>query len=241
MTRLNIRHCSITFGLLKRIATEWSTDNATRWSASVAFYTLLSLTPLLVLTVAIAGLVYGKRVAQGQLILGLRDLVGPDVGRAIQILLTSPHQPVSGLMSFLVSGTASLLYRSHPSLRSARKASRISAKKPAGRPGIVTCQTGLRRRTSAYDLACSNTPTSFPLLLQSSILNSNRSKNRFLPSERELSRAARFATCSQLRTFMARERHARFFTWSSAALTTAARHSPAFPVAAAEICKRTHN
>ncbi len=107
--RFSIPHCSITFSLLKRIATEWSTDNATRWSASVAFYTLLSLAPLLVLTVAIAGLFYGKKVAQGQLVSGLRDLVGPDVGRAIQILLTSPHKPVSGLIA-AVFGTMTLFF-----------------------------------------------------------------------------------------------------------------------------------
>ena len=97
--QFGIPHRSITFGLLKRIAAEWSTDNATRWSASVAFYTLLSLAPLLVLTVTIAGLFYSKKVAQGQLVLDLRNLVGPDVGRAIQILLTSPHKPVSGLLA----------------------------------------------------------------------------------------------------------------------------------------------
>jgi membrane protein len=99
MMQFGIPHRSITFGLLKRIAAEWSTDNATRWSASVAFYTLLSLAPLLVLTVTIAGLFYSKKVAQGQLVLDLRNLVGPDVGRAIQILLTSPHKPVSGLLA----------------------------------------------------------------------------------------------------------------------------------------------
>ncbi len=109
MMRFSIPHCSTTLGLLKRIATEWSTDNATRWSASVAFYTLLSLAPLLILTVAIAGLVYGKKVAPGQLVLGLRDLVGTDVGRAIQILLTSPHKQVSGLVA-AVFGTMTLFF-----------------------------------------------------------------------------------------------------------------------------------
>jgi membrane protein len=109
MMRFRIPHCSITFGLLKRIAAEWRTDNATRWSASVAFYTLLSLAPLLVLTVATAGLFYGKKVAQGQLVFGLRNLVGPDVGRAIQILLTSPHKPASGLVA-AVFGTMTLFF-----------------------------------------------------------------------------------------------------------------------------------
>ena len=97
------------FRLLKRTVTEWSADNATRWSASVAFYTLLSLAPLLVLTIAIVGLVYGKRVAQGQLVLGVRDLVGPDVGPAIQILLKNPHKPASGLLA-AVFGALTLFF-----------------------------------------------------------------------------------------------------------------------------------
>jgi membrane protein len=65
----------------------------------VAFYTLLSLAPLLILTVAIAGLVYDKRVAQGQLVLGLRDLLGPEIGPAIQVVLTNPRKPVSSLIA----------------------------------------------------------------------------------------------------------------------------------------------
>src|SRR5690348_12311371 len=99
----------IAFRLLKRTATEWSRDNATRWSASVAFYTLLSLAPLLVLTVAIAGFVYGQKIAQGQLVLGARDLVGPDMGPAIQILIKGPHRPVSGLLA-AVFGTLTLFF-----------------------------------------------------------------------------------------------------------------------------------
>ena len=109
MMRFGIPHWSITFGLLKRIAREWNTDNATRWSASVAFYTLLSLAPLLVLTVAIAGLVYGKNMARGQLVVGLRDLAGPDVSPAIQILVASPHQPASGLIA-AVFGAMTLFF-----------------------------------------------------------------------------------------------------------------------------------
>lgn len=97
--RFRIPHCSLALGLLRRAATEWSTDNATSWSASVAFYTLLSLAPLLILTVAIAGLVFDKRVAQEQLILGLRDLLGPEIGPAIQVLLKTPRKPVTSLLA----------------------------------------------------------------------------------------------------------------------------------------------
>ena len=109
MRRFRIPHGSVMLGLLQRTATEWSTDNATRWSASVAFYTLLSLAPLLVLTVAMAGLVYGNKVAQGQLVAGLRNLAGPDVGPALQVLLASPHKPVSGWLA-AVFGTMTLFF-----------------------------------------------------------------------------------------------------------------------------------
>ncbi len=119
--RLRIPRCSIALGLLKRIATEWSTDNATSWSASVAFYTLLSLAPLLILTVAIAGLVYDKRVAQGQLVLGLRDLLGPEIGPAIQVLLTSPRKPVTSLIA-TVFGIMTLFFGASAVLAELRNA-----------------------------------------------------------------------------------------------------------------------
>jgi membrane protein len=48
-------------------------------------------------------------VAQGQLVLGLRDLAGPDVSPAIQILVTSPHKPVSGLIA-AVFGAITLFF-----------------------------------------------------------------------------------------------------------------------------------
>jgi membrane protein len=121
MMPFRIPHCSIALGLLKRIATEWSTDNATSWSASVAFYTLLSLAPLLILTVAIAGLVYDKTVAQGQLVLGLRDLLGPEIGPAIQVLLTSPRKPATSLIA-TVFGIMTLFFGASAVLTELRNA-----------------------------------------------------------------------------------------------------------------------
>lgn len=92
------------WALLKRVVEEWNSDNAMSWSASVAFYTLLSLAPLLVLTVAIAGFVYGKHAAQSELISGLRDLVSPDISPAVQILLNRPHKPSTGMIAGIFGG-----------------------------------------------------------------------------------------------------------------------------------------
>lgn len=128
------RQCSTVFGLLKRIATEWSSDNATSWSASLAFYTLLSLAPLLFLTVTIAGLVYGKRGAQGQLAVGLRNLVGPEMGPAIQVLLTSPHKPVTSLVA-TVFGAIALLFGASAVLTELRTALNAIWHMPMNRAG----------------------------------------------------------------------------------------------------------
>jgi membrane protein len=94
----------LVFRLLRRTVTEWSADNATRWSASLAFYTLLSLAPLLVVMVSIAGFVYGSEAAQGELARGLRNLVSPAVNPAIQILLATPHERATGLIAAVFGG-----------------------------------------------------------------------------------------------------------------------------------------
>jgi len=49
----------------------------------------------------------GKKDAQGELQFGLRNLVGPDVVPAIQILLKSPRKPLSGFIAVLF-GTVTL-------------------------------------------------------------------------------------------------------------------------------------
>src|SRR5215471_4686056 len=62
--------------LLNETAVEWLNDRAPRLGASLAFYTLLSLAPLLVVIVAVAGLVYGNEAARGQLVWQIQGLVG---------------------------------------------------------------------------------------------------------------------------------------------------------------------
>jgi membrane protein len=108
--------------LLGRVVKEWNEDNAMSWSASVAFYTLLSLAPLLILMVAIAGFVYGKEAAQGELVLGLRNLVSPEISPAVQIMLTRAHDTSTGLITvifgsvILFFGASSVLTELHDAL-----------------------------------------------------------------------------------------------------------------------------
>ena len=88
--------------LLKETASEWSNDNVPRLGASLAFYTLLSMAPLLVVVVAIAAVAYGKEAAQGQLFWQIRGLVGADGARAIQGLLEGAYRPGTGVIATIL-------------------------------------------------------------------------------------------------------------------------------------------
>ncbi len=65
----------------------------------MAFYTLLSLTPLFVIIVTVAGLAYGTAAAQGQLAWQLRELIGPEGAQALQALAQGVQKPATGVIA----------------------------------------------------------------------------------------------------------------------------------------------
>src|ERR1017187_7964474 len=89
-------------GMFKETVSEWVNDRAPRLGASLAFYTLLSLAPLLVVIVAVAALVYGQEAARGQLVWQIQGLVGPDGARAIQGLVQGAYKPGTGAIATLL-------------------------------------------------------------------------------------------------------------------------------------------
>src|SRR5262249_19303342 len=90
----------------KEALRQWSNDNAPRLGASLAFYTLLSLAPLLVVTVAVAAFVYGEEAARGQLFWEIRGLVGNEAAKAIQALIQNAYRPSTGLIATVLSVVA---------------------------------------------------------------------------------------------------------------------------------------
>jgi membrane protein len=85
--------------LLRQSASNWSDDNAQRLSASLAFYTLLSLAPLLVVVVAVAALAFGRKAAEGQLAWEIQGTVGMDQARAIEAIIRAALKPNGGLVA----------------------------------------------------------------------------------------------------------------------------------------------
>ncbi|MEJ7605551.1 MAG: YihY/virulence factor BrkB family protein [Bryobacteraceae bacterium] len=81
----------------------WFRHNVPRLGASLAFYTLLSLTPLLVVIVAIAGAVFGREAAEGQIVWQIQDQVGRDGAQAVQALLRGTQRPGQGAVATVLS------------------------------------------------------------------------------------------------------------------------------------------
>ena len=77
----------------------WIDHRAASKGAALAFYTLFSMTPILMLAIAVAGYFFGEQAAQGEIIGQIQGLVGPNGAQAIQALLAAARNPVSGLMA----------------------------------------------------------------------------------------------------------------------------------------------
>lgn len=83
---------------------EWLEHRASSKGAALAFYTLFSLAPILVLVLAIAGFFYGQQAARGELFLQLRGLLGNQGAEAIQLVLAGAHNQEQGRLATLVAG-----------------------------------------------------------------------------------------------------------------------------------------
>ncbi|RZT11357.1 membrane protein [Duganella sp. CF402] len=90
--------------LLKCTVSEWFEHRGGSMGAALAFYTLFSLAPVLVLVLAIAGWFYGPQAAQGELFAQLRGLVGTQGAEAIQLVLAGAQNKEEGRLATLVAG-----------------------------------------------------------------------------------------------------------------------------------------
>ncbi|MEY4510872.1 MAG: hypothetical protein RLZZ450_2994 [Pseudomonadota bacterium] len=95
--------------ILKETGSDWSKDDATRLAAALAYYTVLSIAPLLVVAVSVAGLVFGEEAARGQIAGQLSSVVGPEAGKGIQTLLSNAKSPDDGTIGSIV-GIVVLLF-----------------------------------------------------------------------------------------------------------------------------------
>ncbi|ERN42323.1 putative membrane protein [Rubidibacter lacunae KORDI 51-2] len=94
------------FRLLKATVSEWVDDKASRLAAALAYYTLFSLAPLLVIAVAVAGAFFGKSVAEGELFAQLEAAIGPKGAQFVETAVANASRPdlssIASTLSVLV-------------------------------------------------------------------------------------------------------------------------------------------
>jgi membrane protein len=89
--------------LMKDAASDWSRDRAPRLGAALAYYTVFSLVPFLVVVIAVIGLVFGEVAAQSAILSQIAELVGEQTAAAIKDMIQRANQPSTGLFATAVA------------------------------------------------------------------------------------------------------------------------------------------
>jgi membrane protein len=86
----------------KETISDWVDDNAARLAAALAYYALLSLAPLIVITIAVVGWFVGADAARGRVAGELSAVVGGEAAQGIQAVAESAQSPAAGIVSTIV-------------------------------------------------------------------------------------------------------------------------------------------
>ena len=93
------------WNLLKTIVIKWLDDDPFQSAAALSYYTLFSLAPLLIISIAVAGFVFGHEAAHNQIVMTIQGLVGRESAEAVQAMIQSAsNRPESGVLSSLIGG-----------------------------------------------------------------------------------------------------------------------------------------
>lgn len=96
-------------GLFKQTFKEFGEDKAPRLGAALAYYTVFSIAPLLLIAVAIAGLVFEREAAQNEISGQLSGLMGPSTAKAIEDMVEAAGKPKSGMLATII-GIVTLMF-----------------------------------------------------------------------------------------------------------------------------------
>jgi membrane protein len=104
------------WAVLKAAFAGWWNDNVPRMGAALAYYTLFSLAPILIVAIAIAGLAFGPEAVRGEIVGQIEGLVGREGALAVQAMLEGAAKPSSsvpatiiGIITFFLGATGAFL------------------------------------------------------------------------------------------------------------------------------------
>jgi membrane protein len=97
------------WALIRDAVNGWSEHHASRIGAALAFYTVFSLGPILLLAVAVAGFFFGQGTARGEIHQQITYLIGPAAAAQVQMVLVHAHRPAAGVIATAISLVTLLL------------------------------------------------------------------------------------------------------------------------------------
>jgi membrane protein len=104
MQKAQVESESTTFrSLFLEALIKWDNDNALRMSAALGFFTVLSLSPLLVIALSIATPIFGSESARAEIVRQFSSIIGKDNAQFVNWILQRPNQPIQGLLATTVS------------------------------------------------------------------------------------------------------------------------------------------
>jgi membrane protein len=90
---------------LKTIFIKWLDDDPFQLAAALSYYTLFSLAPLLVISIAVAGFFFEREAAHNQIVQTIQGLIGRESAEAVQtMILYAGNKPETGMFSTIVGG-----------------------------------------------------------------------------------------------------------------------------------------
>src|SRR5262245_17391567 len=142
--------------LLMETYSGWSADSATRLGAALAYYTLFSIAPLLIVIIGIAGFFVGRAAAQEELVPWLQRFLSPDGASAAQLMLQQHVSPAGGIVTALL-GFVMLFLATSAFVNQLRQSLnlvwRIPAASSDGAGILVTLRTMLTDRVYGFLIA----------------------------------------------------------------------------------------
>ncbi|GEC17615.1 YihY/virulence factor BrkB family protein [Nitrobacter winogradskyi] len=95
--------------VMKQAASDWSSHKDARQGAALAYYSVFSLGPIIVIAVAVAGLLFGHDAATAQVMSSIKNMLGDNGAKAVEAMLAGANRPTAGLVASIL-GLGALLF-----------------------------------------------------------------------------------------------------------------------------------
>jgi membrane protein len=95
--------------VMKEAATNWSSHKDARQGAALAYYSVFSLGPIIVIAIAVAGLLFGRDAVTSQVMSSIKEMLGDTGAKAVEAMLAGASRPAAGILA-TIFGISALLF-----------------------------------------------------------------------------------------------------------------------------------